>query len=151
VVRPGRSGYPIFSGRVIQNSGNEKCYPIFTSKKHYPKFWVPDNSGLGIPNIPEFTEKSKLQKTFIAILYIILATICINFNSNLQRIIYYSHLFKQRESYTNKVISSSAPLTTHHKHKDTNTYSGSLGSSGTRRYYPNYPNLFRVIRITIRI
>jgi hypothetical protein len=37
------------------------------------------------------------------------------FQHNLQRIIYYIHLFKQRESYTNKVISSRAQLTTHHK------------------------------------
>jgi hypothetical protein len=77
VTRPGRSGYPIFSGRVIQNSGNKNFYLIFTSKKHYPKFQVSDNlgSGSGIPNIPEFTGKSKLHKTFIAILYIISATI----------------------------------------------------------------------------
>jgi hypothetical protein len=33
--------------RVVENSGTENCYPIFALKKHYPKFWVPDNSGLG--------------------------------------------------------------------------------------------------------
>ena len=54
----GHSGYPNFSGRVIrviQNSGNRKCYPILTLKNHYPTIRVPaiSGSGSGIPDIPE--------------------------------------------------------------------------------------------------
>jgi len=52
----GHSGYPNFSGRVIrviQNSGNRKCYPILTLKNHYPTIRVPAISGSGIPDIPE--------------------------------------------------------------------------------------------------
>ena len=37
-IKPGHSGYPIFSGQVIQISGNESCYPILVSKKHCPQF-----------------------------------------------------------------------------------------------------------------
>ena len=71
VIIPGRSGYPNFLGRVvrvIRNSGNGKRYPNSAPKKHYPQFWVPDNSGLGsgIPDIPEFTENSKLHKISVA-------------------------------------------------------------------------------------
>ena len=51
-------GLPNFSGRVIrviQNSGNRKCYPILTLKNHYPTIRVPaiSGSGSGIPDIPE--------------------------------------------------------------------------------------------------
>jgi len=69
---PGHSGYPIFSGRVIrviQNSGNENCYPILVPKKHYPQFRVPDNSGSGsgIPDLLEFSKNNTLYKSSIAI------------------------------------------------------------------------------------
>jgi hypothetical protein len=50
---------------------------------------------------------------------------------------YYSYLFKQRELYSNKVISSSIQITTHDKYKDRDKC---LGSSGTGGYYPNYLN-----------
>ena len=54
----GHSTYPNFSGRVIrviQNSGNRKCYPILTLKNHYPTIRVPAilGSGSGAPDIPE--------------------------------------------------------------------------------------------------
>jgi hypothetical protein len=65
--KPGHSGYPIFSGRVIQNSGNENCYPILVPKKHYPQFRVPANSGSGIPDLPEFSKNNTLYKISIAI------------------------------------------------------------------------------------
>jgi len=67
--KPGHSGYPIFSGRVIQNSGNENCYPILVSKKHYLQFWVPENlcSGSGIPDLHEFSKNNTLHKFLIAI------------------------------------------------------------------------------------
>ena len=57
-IMTGHSGYPNFSGRVIrviQNSGNRKCYPILTLKNHYPTIRVPaiSGSGSGIPDIPE--------------------------------------------------------------------------------------------------
>jgi hypothetical protein len=61
---------------------------------------------------------------------------------------YYSHLFKQRELYSNKVISSSVQLTTYDKYKNRDKCLGSSGSLGTGGYYPNY---FRVIKIAIRI
>jgi len=64
------SGYLIFSGRVIrviQNSGNENCYPILVPKKHYSQFRVPDNSGSGIPDLPEFSKNNTLYKISIAI------------------------------------------------------------------------------------
>jgi len=63
-IKPGHSGSPIFSGRVIQNSGDENCYPILVPKKHYPQFRVPDNSGSGIP---EFSKNNTLYKISIAI------------------------------------------------------------------------------------
>jgi hypothetical protein len=43
---------------------------------------------------------------------------------------YYSHLFKQRELYSNKVISSSVQLTTHDKYKEIDKCLGSSGSLG---------------------
>jgi hypothetical protein len=46
-TKAGHSGYPKNSSRVIRNSGTKNCYLIFVLKKHYPKFRVPDNSGLG--------------------------------------------------------------------------------------------------------
>ena len=49
--RGGHSGNSGESGRVIrviQNSGNENCYPKFTRKNEYPKIQVLENSGLGI-------------------------------------------------------------------------------------------------------
>jgi hypothetical protein len=66
VVKPGRSGYLIFSGRVIrviQNSGNENRYLIFTPKKHYPQIQVPDNlgSGSGITRYTQIYEKQQLH------------------------------------------------------------------------------------------
>jgi hypothetical protein len=48
--KAGHSGYPKILGwviRVVGNLGIENCYPIFVAKKHYPKFRVTDNSGLG--------------------------------------------------------------------------------------------------------
>jgi hypothetical protein len=70
--RPGRSAYLIFSGRVIQiatwyspqkNTTQNFGYPIIRVRvRVYPIY-------------PNSQEKSKLHKTFIAILYIILATI----------------------------------------------------------------------------
>ena len=58
-----------FSGQVIQNSGNENCYPILVPKKHYPQFRVPDNLGLGsgIPDLPKFSKNNTLHKISIAI------------------------------------------------------------------------------------
>jgi hypothetical protein len=55
-ARPGRSGNPQSSGRVVQvfkSLGNENCYPKTAPKNHYPQVWVPANSGSGIPDIPE--------------------------------------------------------------------------------------------------
>jgi hypothetical protein len=43
LIQPGRSGYPNCSGqviRVVQNSGNRKCYPIYAPKNRYPQFRV---------------------------------------------------------------------------------------------------------------
>jgi len=64
-LMPGHSGYPI---RIIQNLGNENCYPILVPKKHYPQFRVPDNSGSGIPDLPEFqktTHYTNFQQQFV--------------------------------------------------------------------------------------
>jgi len=83
-AKAGRSGYPIFSGRVIrviQNSGNENCYPILPPKKHYPQIRVPDNSGSG-SGITRYTQIYRKQQTtlnFSSDLYIISAAICIEF------------------------------------------------------------------------
>jgi hypothetical protein len=81
--KPGRSGYLIFSGRVIQNSGNENSYLIFAPKKHYPQIRVPDNSGSGSGSgITRYTQIYGKQQTtlnFISDLYIISAAICIEF------------------------------------------------------------------------
>ena len=82
--KPGRSGYSIFSGqviRVIQNSGNENCYPILPPKKHYSQIRVPDNSGSG-SGITRYTQIYRKQQTtlnFSSDLYIISAAICIEF------------------------------------------------------------------------
>ena len=82
--RPRRLGYPIFSARVfrvIQNSGNENCYPILPPKKHYPQIRVPDNSGSG-SGITRYTQIYRKQPTilnFSSDLYIISAAICIEF------------------------------------------------------------------------
>jgi hypothetical protein len=49
-TKAGHSGYPKNSGRVIRvvgNSGIKIVTCFFFSKKYYPKFWVPDNSGSG--------------------------------------------------------------------------------------------------------
>ena len=82
--KPGRSSYPIFLGqviRVIQNLGNENCYPILPPKKHYPQIRVPDNSGSG-SGITRYTQIYRKQQTtlnFSSDLYIISAAICIEF------------------------------------------------------------------------
>jgi len=67
MAKLGRLGYLIFSSRVIQNSGNENFYPILLLKKHYSQFWVPNNSGSNIPNLPEFSENNTLHKISITI------------------------------------------------------------------------------------
>ena len=66
-AKPGHSGYPIFSGRVIRVIQN--CYPILVPKKHYPQFRVSDNSGSGsgIHDLPEFSKNNTLHKSSIAI------------------------------------------------------------------------------------
>jgi hypothetical protein len=56
-IRPGRSGYPKSSGRIIwvlKNSGIENCYLIRDKKKYYPQFRVPVISGSG-SGITRFT------------------------------------------------------------------------------------------------
>jgi hypothetical protein len=53
---------------------------------------------------------------------------------------YYRRLFKQRELYSNKVISSSVQLTTHDKYKDRDKCLGSSGSLGTG-VLPEVPKL----------
>ena len=58
-------GFPDFFGS--SNSGNENCYPILVSKKHYSQFRVSDNLGLGILDLPEFLENNTLHKISIAI------------------------------------------------------------------------------------
>ena len=83
-AKPGRSGYPIFSGRVIwviQNSGNENCYPILPPKKHYPQIQVPDNSGSGsgITRYIQIYKKQQTTQIFSSNLYIISVTIYIEF------------------------------------------------------------------------
>jgi len=68
--KPGHSGYLIFLGRVIriiQNSSNKNCYPILVPKSHYLQFRVPDNSGSGIPDLPEFSKNNTVHKFSIAI------------------------------------------------------------------------------------
>jgi hypothetical protein len=55
-VRGGRSGYPKFSGRVIQVfkiSGFKNRYPKLQRVFQYPKIRVPGISGSGIPELPE--------------------------------------------------------------------------------------------------
>jgi hypothetical protein len=64
-VKARHSGYPKISGRVIRvvrNSGIENCYPIFVPKKHYPKFWVPDNSGSGFTDIPKIDKTNHFRR-----------------------------------------------------------------------------------------
>jgi hypothetical protein len=53
--RPGRSGYQIVLGQIIQNSGNQNSYPILVLKT-LPEIQVPYNSdlGSGIPDLPKF-------------------------------------------------------------------------------------------------
>jgi hypothetical protein len=82
--KPGHSGYPIFSGRVIwviQNSDNKNCYPIFAPKKHYPQIQVPDNlgSGSGITRYTQIYGKQQTTLNFSSDLYIISEAICIEF------------------------------------------------------------------------
>jgi hypothetical protein len=50
---------------------------ILDSKKYYPKFWVPTNSGLGsdIPDIPGLSETQKITHNFGHHLQIISAAI----------------------------------------------------------------------------
>jgi hypothetical protein len=65
------SGYPKILGRVIRvvgNSGIENCYPIFTSKKHYPKFRVPDNSGSGFTRYTRNWQNQLFRKNSSTIL-----------------------------------------------------------------------------------
>jgi hypothetical protein len=60
---------PIISGRiirVIENSGNENCYPKLlpdiSQKITLPGISGTHNSGSGISNLPKFTENDKLHK-----------------------------------------------------------------------------------------
>jgi hypothetical protein len=65
------SGYPKNSGRVIRvvgNSGIENYYPIFAPKKHYPKFRVPDNSGLGFTRYTQNWQNQPFLKNSSTIL-----------------------------------------------------------------------------------
>jgi hypothetical protein len=46
---------------VIRNSGNEKHYLILALKYYYPKFWMPDNLGSGIPELPDIQKKQHMS------------------------------------------------------------------------------------------
>jgi hypothetical protein len=62
--KPGHLGYPIFSGRLIRNSGNENCYPICVLKKNttrkfgYPIIRIRVRV---LPDIPKFMENNQLH------------------------------------------------------------------------------------------
>jgi hypothetical protein len=71
----------------------------------------------------------------------------LNLNKNLRRIIYYSHLFKPRELYSNKVPISSVQLTTRDKYKDKSKFwivlvvwvSWCISRDGNGDPIPDYP------------
>jgi hypothetical protein len=88
--------------------GNENSYPILVLIKYYPKFRVLDNSVSGIPDPLEFTKNNNL--------YIILSTICVEFQQQFieENNILYS-LVQTEKLYSNKVIILSVQLTTRDK------------------------------------
>jgi hypothetical protein len=78
--QPRCSGYPICSNwviRVIQNSDNENSYSILVSKKHFTKFWVPDNLGSSTPDLLEFTKKSKIYNFRLQFIHNFTNNLCI--------------------------------------------------------------------------